>query len=227
MLKITSLPVSVFAISVFLMSCPAESDQSSSQQDQPSQPTEPAVPTPSEIRTAELSARYEAFSTIEGDCEAAASFTLELGDGKERIMTVSQAYAQPKLAITSLKGDVVTTRSGSAFTLHFSDYALDLEDIGANPEEGQSKLELVLITKDKGPVSVGTYRTAKKGNLVAGPNLFYGGKTYPMKDNFVGGVQVTSIEDGYVCGEIRVRSKFDVSIMGTFRAKLLEPIEAE
>ena len=207
-------PAAIAALAlVLLTACPSAEPTAS---DEPvEEPAPPAEPEPDPL------AVYRSFELEDGACAADGVLTIELGDGVEQQMAIRSAFAETSIAITSNKGDVVKTRSGSAYTLYLADYPIDPAAPGVNPPEEHAKLELTLITQDHAPIQPEVYRVSKRSNFVAGPNLFHGGRAWPMKDNFVGGVKVTSVDGHRICGEIRVRSKFDVSIIGKFEAEIL------
>jgi hypothetical protein len=168
-----------------------------------------------------VDARFDNFEIEEGVCAADDSIYIELGSGKGKQFASISAYAHASIPITSLKGDVVNTREGSGYSLFLGDYVIDPLATGENPDPTQSKLEFTFITQDKSPIAPGVYGTSKTGNLSCGPNLFHDGKTYPMKDNFIGGVKITSVSEDKICGEIRVKSKFQVAIIGKFEAPIV------
>jgi len=160
------------------------------------------------------------FQTGEGDCVETASIIINIGAGEDKQMDIQSVYALNKVTITSKKGDELPIRDG--FTLFIGDYLIDSTAVGANPLPEQVKIEMTFITQDKTEVGTGIYFRTAKSNLAVGPNLFYNGKAYPMKNNFEGGVYLTEITNDYICGEIKLLSKFDVKIDGTFKAKLLK-----
>ena len=167
-----------------------------------------------------IDARFVDFTVPKGICPDNDSMIAELSDGVPRPFAVVSAYAQPGITITSLQGDVVSTRTGSGYTLYVADYPLDPASLGTNPGPDQVKLEFTFITQDKSTVKPGIYGK-QKDNLAVGPNLFYGGKAYPMKNNFVGGVNITVVDDQHFCGEIRLKSKYEVVILGNFQATIV------
>lgn len=157
----------------------------------------------------------------EGQCIPSDSITVELSDGIPRRFPVVSAYAEPAITITSMQGATVATRKGSGYTLYVADYQLDPKDLGRNPEPDQAKLEFTFITQDHSPLGPGLY-ARQKDNLAVGPNLFYAGKAYPMKNNFTGGVFVSVVDDTRFCGQIQLRSKFEVVIQGHFSAQVVD-----
>jgi hypothetical protein len=157
----------------------------------------------------------------EGECPPNDSITVELSDGIPRRFAVVSAFAEPAITITSMQGATVATREGSGYTLYVADYALDPDDLGRNPEPDQAKLEFTFITQDHSMLGPGLYGK-QKDNLAVGPNLFYGGKAYPMKNNFRGGVFVSAVDEDRFCGQIQLRSKYEVVIEGSFSATVVE-----
>jgi hypothetical protein len=173
------------------------------------EPAAPAAPAPDP--------RFRTFTLAGGDCPTGDTLTIELSDGVPIRVPVVSAIAQPSITITSMRGETVSTREGSGYTLYVADYPLDPANPGPNPPADRTKLEFTFITQDHTPVVPGLYGKQKE-NLAVGPNLFHGGRAYPMKNNFVGGVNVTVVDGERFCGEIRLKSKYDVVIEGGFRA---------
>jgi hypothetical protein len=176
----------------------------------------------SKVAPKPVDSRFSDFNLQEGECIANDSIYSELGNGIGRTFEIKSAYAQNHISITSMQGDVIKTREKGGCTLYIADYLIDREEPGTNPQADQNKLEFTFITQNKSAIAPALYKTSKKGNFAVGPNIFSNNKAYPMKDNFVGGVKITSITDSEICGEIRLKSKFDVLIIGTFNAPIID-----